>query len=121
MKAFVNHCDSEDARQIDELVGRNCRWNVPCTRFHCICERGGSPGHREQRRLVINACIQELKDVLLLYMCFEEDGKNDIYEHFFRPVLFRTANEESRTDVLIGLHASLEVRTRDDLCGSIFA
>lgn len=40
---------------------------------------------------------------------------------FFRPVLFRTANEESRTDVLIRLHASLEVRTRDDLCGSMFA
>lgn len=50
-----------------------------------------------------------------------EKERGDIYEHFFSPVLFRTANEESRTDVLIGLHASLEVRTRDDLCGSMFA
>jgi hypothetical protein len=50
----VSLCDSGDARQIDELVGRKLPENVPCTGFHCVRERGGSARHCEQRRLVID-------------------------------------------------------------------
>jgi hypothetical protein len=54
-------------------------------------------------------------------VCVEMEERGHMSLHF---LLFCTGppqNEGGQTDILIRLHASLEVRTRDDLCRSMFA
>jgi hypothetical protein len=54
---------------------------------------------------------------------FEESGKKDMVYELLFPLFLCTGPQTRReqTDVFIRLHASLEVGTRDDLCGSMFA